>query len=733
MQVTDSLTNQMSEEEARLQFDADVKLKADRRDKAQRIGASLYGKLSERQGRRIYKEQEWRAAIQQYNGQYGATEKIDIKSKGGCQLFLNITRPKTDAFAAQMANISLPTDEKNYDMKPTPVPTLMAMSTSTTQVGVTDQGNPIQAQDMVQGIQEVAADRCKAMARVIDDYLAECDFNGEQRKAIEYGAQLGTIIIRGPTKAAAKFQRWEAVDDGSGGQVFVLSPDRGTGKPECRAVDPHHFYPDVTARNIEDCEDVFETFFFTKKRLRIMAKSGFDPEAIKEAMEAGSRDVPSWYTNLQNDGNDGNNSINTDGLFEVWLWHGDLSKEELEALGMPEEELDLLDEDLDTHPAQLWGIGQYAIKVNLNPMETGDLPYSVCQVIKDNTSIFGHGVPWAGANAQEALNSAWRMLHDNAGLATGSQVVIDPMRIEGADGSNTMKPRKTWWMVNPDDADAGSDVRGLINFIDVPSHMEELSALVRMNIELFDKELNFSLEMQGAVDANTPETKGATQIVNNNGRVVIQRLIKQYDDQIIRPTIRRMHDWEMQNGTDQSNKGDYDIIPKGSGVLMERQEQLQAMNQAANVALNPQFAHLVDADKFLEQYFANLRLTECLHPEEKRAELKKKMEEQQAAAGQQGDPARMMMAQIAGERLKLDTQIEQAKLQLATKVHEDEQTLAAKELLFKIHDGGMSMETVYEKLGIEKQKVGLGAQKLDSDNQRFNTEVAVKQQQGSGI
>lgn len=706
----------------------DDKLKAERKERAIVIGTNLYGRLVDRQGRRSYKEEEWRNAILQYNSQYSATTKANIAKLGGSQMFLNITRPKTDAYAAQMANIALPSDEKNYGLRPTPIAKLAGLMNSTANVGTTPQGNPIEARDVAQGVQQTADERCKAMARVIDDYLSECDFSGEQRKAIEMGVLLGTIIIRGPTKAAPRFQRWEAQDDGQGGKVFVLAPDKGTGKPECRAVDPHHFYPDDTALTIGDCEDVFETFFFTKKRLRIMAKNGFDAEGIKQAIESGAKNLPSWYTNLRNDGNDGNNTSNTEGLFEAWLWHGDLTHEELEALGMPENELELLDECLDSHPAQLWGIGPYAIKVNLNPMETGDLPYSVTQVIKDNTSIFGHGIPWAGANAQESLNAAWRMLHDNAGLSTGSQVVIDPARISGADGDHIMKPRKTWWTDSPDDSDAPVDIDRLIRFIDVPSHMEELSALVRMNIELFDKELNFSLEMQGAVDANTPETKGATQIVNNNGRVVIQRQIKMYDDDIIKPTIRRMYDWEMQNGEDESVKGDFDVIAKGSSVLMERQEQLQAMTQAAALAIDPRFGHMVDADKFIEQYFTNLRLTDCLHPEEKRPELKKKMEEAQAAAAQQGqgDPARMMLAQVAAKRQQADEMESQARLQLDAQIHSDEQTLAAKELLFRIHDGGMTMDSVYQKLGLENKK-------LDSDNQKFNTETSIKQRMGSGI
>lgn len=86
----------------------------------------------------------------------------------------------------------------------------------------------------------------------------------------------------------------------------------------------------------------------------------------------------------------------------------------------------------------------------------------------------------------------------------------------------------------------------------------------------------------------------------------------------------------------------------------------------------------------------------------------------------------MMLAQVAAKRQQADEMESQARLQLDAQVHSDEQTLAAKELLFRIHDSGMTMDGVYQKLGLENKK-------LDSGNQKFNTETAIKQRMGSGI
>lgn len=734
-ELLDSLiADGMSEDDARLQLEDALKqakaAEEKRRARAEEIATELYNELGARKQRRTRKEEEWRRAILQYNGKYSAETLAQLSEKGGCQLFLNITRPKTDSFSATLAEKLLPTDEENWALEPTPIAELDDIAQSTQQVDTTPEGAPVQAQDVAQGLQETAKKRCAAMERQIADYLAECDYNAEQRRAIEYGALLGTIILRGPTKAAASAMKWDK-SNVEGQDVWMLVPNVKDERPSAEAVDPHHFYPDDTAveADIDSCSDVYETFFFTKKRLRAMAKSGFDPVAIKESLDAEASALPTWFMNLHADSKDSNIPK---GLYEVWLWSGELEVDKLADLGLPEEAVAALDPELDTYPAQVWGIGTRAIKVSLNPSDTGDLPYSAMQVIRDSTNFFGHGVPWAGENAQEGINGAFRMLNDNAGLAVGPQCAINKAMIQGADNDYQMKPRKTWYITNPDDADAPADVRAAIQFFEVQGHMKELMELLTFNMELFDKEMNFNLIMQGGADQNTPDTKGATQILYNTGNTTVHRVVKQYDDRITTPMLKRFYHHEMQHGTKADIKGDYCVIAKGSGVLMERQEQIQAMSQTAQIALAPQYAHIVDQDVFIEQWMKNLRLTGVLRNEQDRAKKLKEMQEQQANAPQ-GDPARMAAVQVQAQKVKQDGAIAQAELQQRAKEHEDGITLEAKRLFKDMQDSGMGIDQAYQKLGIEKQKVGLTAKQIDSNNVKFNTEIAAKMQTGRGI
>ena len=97
--------------------------------------------------------------------------------------------------------------------------------------------------------------------------------------------------------------------------------------------------------------------------------------------------------------------------------------------------------------------------------------------------------------------------------------------------------------------------------------------------------------------------------------------------------------------------------------------------------------------------------------------------QQQAQHGQQaGDPARMKMAEVAAGRLQLDAQI-----------HKDDLGIETGRLQIAMKELGITESDVLTRLGIDQAKVGLHKAELDSSNQKFNTESAMKMRTGQGI
>lgn len=75
--------------------------------------------------KKILVEQRWLEDLRQYHGRYSAsTEKALIESKKS-QVFANLTRPKTHAWAARLGDMLFPNDDRNWGIQPMPVPKLV--------------------------------------------------------------------------------------------------------------------------------------------------------------------------------------------------------------------------------------------------------------------------------------------------------------------------------------------------------------------------------------------------------------------------------------------------------------------------------------------------------------------------------------------------------------------------------------------------------------------------------
>jgi hypothetical protein len=110
-------------------------------------------------------------------------------------LFVGVTRQKTNAAEARLADILLPTDDRNWGIQPSPDPEgARAMSEEGVLVDpathqpvlLDEQGNitndpqlgkPARKKDVALASQRVAALAAEAMQREIDDQLVECDYN----------------------------------------------------------------------------------------------------------------------------------------------------------------------------------------------------------------------------------------------------------------------------------------------------------------------------------------------------------------------------------------------------------------------------------------------------------------------------------------------------------------------------------------------------------------------------
>lgn len=607
---------------------SDEQLELRIKEKVEAVIGGLSQKALDQVAKRQSIEDRWLEDTRQFHGRYDQQTEAHLKNERKSRVFVKLTRAKTHAWEARLSDMLFPTDDKNWGVRPTPVPTLSAAAKDLMKrvkaagpevAAQANQalasGNPQAADALAQQVNEEAerakqlqaeieeADRrAKAMEREIEDQLVETKYNIRCRDVIHDACKLGTGIMKGPMVSNRTKREWRKVTQGE--RTLHVMEVVNDPRPEYRRVDPWNYFPDMSATCADDKEFEFERHLMHKKGLRDLAKQpGFLKDAIRELLEEGPREtVPTYLAQLR-EVSDINESLEP--RYHVWEFHGSLEKEEVElilsAIGDFEQLQEIQVDPLEEHRVIIWFCQNRLLKFAPHPLDSGDSLYSIFNFEKDDTSLFGYGVPYLMRDSQAAVNGAWRMAMDNAGLSVGPQIVVDETQIEPADGNWEITPRKVWKRVKPG-VQGGSPAFQVEN---VPSNLVELSAIMATARQLVDEEVNMPIFAQGepGTRASTPggaSTMGGMSILMNSANVVFRRVVKNWDDDMTTPNIRRLYDWNMQFNEDESIKGDMDVDARGSSVLLVR--ELQAANLANLIAIAQGSPVLAPMTKFSNAY-----------------------------------------------------------------------------------------------------------------------------------
>lgn len=598
-------------------------------DRLPMLGASLAHRRDEwvKARRASGVEKRWLEDIDQYNGRDEATKQtasmMDTVEQGGLPatgqatkpqrstVFVNITRPKTNAAEARLANMLLPTDDRNWGIKPTPDPKLTEQALKEAEQ-TARQNQQVQAPAGAPGVQQpaqmppmapmaqamqgagvlpataqqkldIASKRASAMQDKIDDQLNESDYNGQLRLMIHDSAMIGTGIVKGPILVNRTRKAWRPVTDGNRTvHVLEIVEDKS---PASERVDPWDVFPDPSCgENVHNGRGIFEKKNVTGKQLRELShQPGYIARNIGSVLQEGPKTaVSQTQRDLQNERDSGNPYAAQD-MFELWEYWGEFTPEDLRAAGV-----DVPDGSTDSISGCIVLVNQTVIKGFLNPLETGDLPYDFMVWERVDGSCWGYGVPRLIQSSQRVLNAAWRQMMDNSGLSVGPQIVVNPTIIQPADNRWELTGRKIWFL-----NDAGAKVQDAFGSFEVQSHAEEIERIIQMAMRFIDEESSLPMLAQGE-KGTAPETVGGMQLLMNSSNVVLTRVVKQFDDCITRPHIRRYYDWNMCYSDDEEIKGDFHVDARGSSALLVRDIQTQALLQLGGFAGNGLIAPMVN-------------------------------------------------------------------------------------------------------------------------------------------
>lgn len=651
------------------------------------------------------------------------------------KLFANITRAKTNAAEARIADMLFPADDTNWGIEPTPVPELAEMTKSEEPVVDPQTGQPVgTVGDQAQKILDEARKRAKAMTEEIKDQLAESDYVGEARRAIHQAAVLGTGILKGPVIVNRLNKRWNKISDPASGESVRVLDIVAEDKPAVEWVDVWNFFPDMAATTIDDAEYIYERKFITKKRLRELARRpGMLTGAIKELLQRDPAELTISTDHLDKLREIAGVTGQLDQTrYELWEYHGPVTADELRACGCDISDEDAAGQDLE---AVVMFIGDVVIFADINPMETDDHPYCVWQWEPDDSTMFGYGVPYLMRTPQRVMNSAWRMLMDNSGVAVGPQIAFKAGKVQPTDNDWQLSPMKLWMVTDPN-----VNVQDAFATFDINSHQAELTNIIQIAENFADKETSLPMLAQGE-QGQAPDTATGMSMVMNAANTVLRRMVKAFDDRVTKPLIRRFYDWNMQFSENEDAKGDYVIEARGTTALMVKELQAQQMMGFLNFYGNPIFAPILapKAPAMLRKMAEVMRLNpaEVIPSDEEVQQMQQQAQEAAAQQPQQQDPriqTAMIRADAEMKRAQFEAQADQVEMNVR-------QQLAEQDMAYKLQALTLEREIAIMKISAEqnlsieniKSQLAMAAAKDQTAKQLFMAERQIKMATGQGI
>jgi len=645
------------------------------------------------------------------------------------EVVVNIIRGKCETAEGRFSDIMLPVDDRNWALEVTPVPEISkalkddriaALKGAQTPLIEKGTGQEMKVSDVAKSDLDKIKAKMALMETEIDDQLTECKYNAETRKLICSSARTGTGIIKGPNVVKRLSKVWVPNTEGEK-EVHTLDMAENF-EPASIEVSCWDIYPDPDVEeDISKAAYIWESDNIRPKELRdLYGVPGYINDEIIKILQEEPVRVRTGYDGKERKHKVQKTTASMGELYEKWTYTGDINRADLEAMGVS-----LIHDELSqSFSGCVVFINDRPVKVELNALDTGDLPYDFFQWTIVKGSPWGIGIPRMMSWLQRILNAAWRAMMDNAGDSAGANVVIGP-GIEPVDNNWELTGKKLWRLLEEYAEDG--DVRKSFQQFQVANNQKDLESIIELVLKFVDLETSIPTIFQGE-QQKTPETLGATNIMVDAANVGLRNRVKRFDDQITVQHLKRYYDWNMQYNENQEIKGDYNVNPRGTSALVKKDQQAKMLMQVMALKADPDASMRIDWDKAFSQMFKSMDLDILKSDEEYKRDkeaLKKNPPKQ--------DP------RIVSAQMKSQTDLKKAELVQASDMQEikTKGAMSERDLGFKaqeaekgrMHDRAMKEMELQVKIMefAEKRNINLDKVKADlaGTSMKLKTQISL--------
>ena len=392
------------------------------------------------------------------------------------------------------------------------------------------------------------------------------------------------------------------------------------------------------------------------------------------------------------------------------------------------------DEFTKSFAAMVVFVNDRPIKVELNTLDTGDMPYDFFQWTPSTDSPWGIGIPTMLTWLQEIINAAWRAMMDNAGDSSGANIIIGNS-VEPVDNVWEITGKKIWRLLDNSD---GDDVRKAFAQFQIQNNQPQLQQIIELALRFVDMETSMPQLFQGE-HQEMPETLGATNIAVDSSNVALRSRVKQFDDQVTVPHITRYYHWNMQYNNKSEIKGDFNVDARGASVLYEKDQHAKTLIQLLAMKNDPDFQREVDWGKTVRQVLSSLKLDVAksdvdIEKDKQNTQAQQPPPDPRVQAAQIKTQGDMEKAQLVNksDMAEIERKGELEQLQLAAKLDEAEKD-RVHDIQMKRLDHEMKMMELSQTKGIALDKIKAS---LSDTAMKLKTQVNLTNKKGeapSGI
>ena len=423
-----------------------------------------------------------------------------------------------------------------------------------------------------------AQNRADKMKHKIEDQFEQGGWAEAFNEFITDLVTFPAAFVKGPVVRRQRVLSYNKLQDGT----TIVEASERLG-PEFERVDPFRIYPEPGIRHINDGY-LFEHHHMSRMELAdLIGVPAYDDDAIRKVLEIGNGQ--SWINEdveLQKEEQErlyyAYNSPTE--MFDALEFWGKVSGEMLREWGLTEEEVPDKAREYD---ANVWIVGNYVIKAVLNYDPLGEKPYAKTSFIKQPGAFWGKGIPEIIEDLQNICNAAARSLVNNMAIASGPQIEVNLERIPPNEDITQLHPWKIWQTMNDPLGSSAPAVR----FSQPDSRANELVGVYDRFAKMADDHSGIPSYMYGDLNVQGAgrTASGLSMLMGSAGKG-IRQVVMHIDTDIIHSLVKRQFIYNMRYDTDESIKGDVEIVPRGAINLAVKEtvnvRRVEFLNATAN-------------------------------------------------------------------------------------------------------------------------------------------------------